>query len=254
MKDRYIIPGQWHTVAPIHYGYQACPPGHTFGPAVREHYLLHFIFSGSGFFEQGGTTYPLAAGDLFVIHPGEITTYYANQQDPWRYCWIGFVSSKELDFLSVPVIRQPQAERIFRRIRDCCEEDGSEAEIFALTFELLSILSQRNGHSDLSTSDYAVYTRTHLNNTYMQKVSIAEIAGTLHVDRRYLTAVFRKTYGLAPQEYLTQLRLERAKEFLCAGFSVTNAASMSGFSDLCNFSRRFKAHFGVSPSSIGRQP
>lgn len=250
MKDRFIIPGQWHTVAPINYGYQECLPGHTFGPAVREHYLLHYVFSGNGYFVQGGVTYSLAAGDLFVIHPGEITTYYASQSDPWRYGWLGFTASSEFEFLSTPVIRQPQVLRIFQRIRTCCDKDGSDADIFSLTFELLHILSQKNKRNNLSTSDYAVYAKTHLDNTYMQKVNIAQIANTLHIDRRYLTSVFRKTYGCAPQEYLTRLRLERAKDFLQSGYSVTNAASMSGFSDLCNFSRQFKAYYGCTPSSL----
>lgn len=253
MTDRFIIPGQWHTVAPINYGYQECPSGHRFGPAVRTHYLLHFVFSGCGFLEKDGAVHSLAPGDIFVIHPGEITTYYASRQDPWRYGWIGFTSSAELDFLSTPVLRQPPVRHIFRRLRDCCDKDCPDADVFALTFELLSILSQSNRRSNLSASDYALYAKTHLDNTYMQKVNIAQIANTLHIDRRYLTAVFRKAYGVAPQAYLTQLRLERAKDFLKSGYSVTSAASMSGFSDLCNFSRQFKAHFGYPPSAFQRR-
>lgn len=253
MKDRFIIPGQWHTVTPINYGYEECSPGHTFGPAVRKNYLLHFVFSGNGYFVRGGNTYSLVAGDLFVIQPGEVTTYYASNQDPWRYGWIGFTSSVELEFLSTPVIRKPQVLRVFQRIRACCEKDGADAEIFALMFELLYILSQKSRSNNLSVSDYAIYAKTQLDNTYMQKVNIGEIAHTLHIDRRYLTAVFRKTYGIAPQEYLTRLRLERAKDFLQSGYNVTNAASMSGFSDLCNFSRQFKAYYGYTPSFFRRQ-
>ena len=253
MKDRYIIPGQWHTVKPINYGYHECPPGHTFGPAVREHYLLHFIFSGSGYLKKEGGTYSLAAGDIFVIRPDEITTYYASQQDPWRYCWIGFACSDDLEFLRVPVIRQPQVLHIFQRVRNCCEEDYPDGELFALTFELLYILSQDYRRNNLSTLDYAIYTKTCLDNTYMQKVSIEEIAKALHIDRRYLTSVFRKAYGCSPQKYLTQLRLKRAKDFLESGYSVTSAAAMAGFSDLCNFSRVFKSHFGFSPSFIQKR-
>ena len=45
-----------------------------------------------------------------------------------------------------------------------------------------------------------------------------------------------------------QLRLDRAKEFLNQGYGVTEAASMAGFSDLSNFSRQYKACFGITPS------
>ncbi len=253
MEDKFIIPGIWHTVAPINYGYQECSPGHSCGPAVREYYLLHYVFSGNGYFERDGITYSLTPGDLFVIPPGQITTYYASRRDPWRYGWIGFTAAEEFDFLSTPVIRQPQVLRVFQCIRDCCDRDGSAPEIFALTFQLLCILSQKSKRNNLSVSDYAVNAKTHLDNTYMQKVNIAQIAKSLHIDRRYLTSVFRKSYGCSPQEYLSRLRLERARVFLLSGHSVTNVASMTGFSDLCNFSRQFKAYYGYPPSALRRQ-
>ena len=254
MSERFIIPGQWHTVIPIHYGYEECLPGHTFGPAVRENYLLHFIFSGSGCFERNGITYSLSAGDIFVIPPGEVTTYSASAIEPWQYGWIGFTAGEELDFLSAPVIRKSRVLPVFQRIRALCEKDGVDAEIFSLTFELLHILSQESKRSNLTAPDYAIYTKTQLDNTYMQKVNIEKIANTLHIDRRHLTSVFRKTYGVSPQEYLMRLRLERAKEFIQLGHTVSNAATMSGFSDLCNFSRMFKTHYGHNPSSLRRKP
>lgn len=253
MEDQFIIPGIWHTVAPINYGYQECSPGHSCGPAVREYYLLHYIFSGNGYFERDGITYSLTPGDLFVIPPGQITTYYASRRDPWRYGWIGFTVSEEFEFLSTPVIRQPQVKHIFQNIRDCCDQEDADAEIFALTFQLLRFLSRKSKRSNPSASDYAVRTKTHLDNTYMQKVNIAQIAKSLHIDRRYLTSIFRKAYGCSPQKYLSRLRLERAREFLLSGHSVTNVASMTGFSDLCNFSRQFKTYYGYPPSAIYRR-
>lgn len=252
MRDHFIIPGIWHTVAPVNYGYQECLPGHSHGPAVREYYLLHYVFSGNGYFEREGVTYPLTQGDIFVIPPGQITTYYASDRDPWRYAWIGFTASGEFDFLSTPVIRQSQALGVFQRIRDRCEQDGLDPEIFGLTFQLLCILSRDSKDGNLSVSDYAVKAKTCLDNTYMQKVSIAQIAKSLHIDRRYLTALFSKTYGCSPQEYLTRFRLEKARDFLLLGHSVTSVASLTGFSDLCNFSRKFKAYYGYPPSSLRR--
>ena len=43
---------------PLYYGYENCLPGKSFGPAVREKYLIHYIVSGSGVFYRGGTAYP----------------------------------------------------------------------------------------------------------------------------------------------------------------------------------------------------
>lgn len=251
MKEKFIIPGQWHTVAPLHYGYEECSPGYTFGPATRDNYLLHFVFSGSGYFLKDKITHFLSAGDIFVIRPGEITTYYAAENDPWKYGWIGFSSQEELGFLSSPIIRNSEVHPIFQRFRTCCEMDCADIEIFSLLFKLLHILSQEN--KSISASNYAIYAKTQLDSTYMQNISICAIANALHINRRHLTMIFRKAYGLSPQEYLMQLRLEKAKEFLHSGYSVTDAASLSGFSDISNFSRRFSAYYGTPPSFFRRK-
>lgn len=250
MKDRFILPSHLHSVAPISYGYQECDPGHSFGPAVRNHYLLHYVFSGCGSLEQGGEIHTVNAGDLFVICPGEITTYSASESDPWNYCWLGFTSPVLFDFLSTPVLRQPPVRELFRQLADYCDHPCPDSGVFAVCFGLLQALAYTRQQSNQTSSDYALYTKIHLDNSYMKKVSIANLAEELHIDRRYLTTIFKKTYGVPPQEYLTNLRLERALEFLQAGYSVTNASAMSGFSDLCNFSRRFKDHYGYTPASV----
>ena len=48
-------------------GHEVCKPGHFFGPAVRVHYLIHFILKGKGFFTARGSRYSLHEGQLFLI-------------------------------------------------------------------------------------------------------------------------------------------------------------------------------------------
>ena len=52
-------------------GRETCLPGHDFGPAVRGHYLLHFILAGHGEFHVNGHIYPLGPNQAFIIQPGE---------------------------------------------------------------------------------------------------------------------------------------------------------------------------------------
>ena len=71
-------------------GSESCTPNHSFGPAIRSHYLIHFIRSGKGIYLRQGMEYSLKQGDAFLILPGETTKYMADSEDPWDYTWIAF--------------------------------------------------------------------------------------------------------------------------------------------------------------------
>ena len=77
------------------FGYEQCDPGHSFGPATRNHYLFHYVLSGTGTLmannSKGETrTYSVKSGQGFMIFPGQINTYIADEQLPWKYMWIEF--------------------------------------------------------------------------------------------------------------------------------------------------------------------
>ena len=248
-----VAPGWWHSLVPLNYGYEECAAGHSFGPAVRHYHLFHYVLEGEGTFFRGGIAHTVRAGDLFVILPEELTTYCAGQETPWTYVWLGFRAEETPDFLKSPVLRRPPVRKLFEQLRDLSMEtpqDGSQdGRVFSLLYELLWLLSCNSPLSQDRANSYAAYAKTYLETSYMQSVSIQGIADALHIDRRYLTVLFRQAYGLPPQAYLMELRLEQSRDFLAQGYGVTEAAAMSGFSDLANFSRRYKQRFGIPPSA-----
>ena len=243
-----VAPGWWHNIIPLDCGYQACAPNHSFGPAVRPYYLLHYVLEGEGAFLKNSTLHQVGPGDLFVICPEELTTYRASEENPWEYCWISFRASETPEFLKEAVIRQPGVRSVFEQIRDQVQGKPEDGKIFTLLYEMLWRLSLDAPVKQDRQNTYALYAKTYLETAYMRQVSIQEIADTLHIDRRYLTILFREAYGKPPQAYLMQLRLVQAKNFLSQGYGVAEAASMAGFSDLSNFSRQYKRVFGICPS------
>lgn len=74
-------------------GSESCAPGHFFGPAVRAHYLIHFIRNGKGTYLRRDEVHHLSRGDAFLILPGETTKYIADEQDPWDYTWVAFAGT-----------------------------------------------------------------------------------------------------------------------------------------------------------------
>ncbi|MEM9883724.1 MAG: substrate-binding domain-containing protein [Planctomycetota bacterium] len=80
-------------------------------------------------------------------------------------------------------------------------------------------------------------------------LSIGEVAEELAVSRRTLEARFRQVLGRTPATYQRDLRLQLARR-LVAGtrINLTEIAFRCGFSGSANFSRSFRAAFGVTPS------
>lgn len=55
-------------------GYEECEPGHSFGPAVRKSYMIHYITSGKGIFKCEGKEYHLEKRRclFYKTRPGSI--------------------------------------------------------------------------------------------------------------------------------------------------------------------------------------
>jgi AraC-like DNA-binding protein len=79
------------------------------------------------------------------------------------------------------------------------------------------------------------------------------LAGEVGLSRAHFLRSFAEAFGMTPHEYLTSLRLGRAKRALARGASVTEACFDVGFSSLGSFSRLFAQHVGVAPRDWQRR-
>lgn len=68
-------------------------PLHSFGPASKPHYLIHYVLSGKGHFRFHDKEYRLEAGYGFLIQPNELAFYQADAKDPWSYLWVGLLEA-----------------------------------------------------------------------------------------------------------------------------------------------------------------
>ena len=82
-----------------------------------------------------------------------------------------------------------------------------------------------------------------------RKVTFAEVSAYCSVSPTTMKNLFRKSVGCGTMEYLTELRVERAKELLLSGtLSCTDIAERCGFCSVHHFSRVFKDTTGMSPT------
>lgn len=83
---------------------------------------------------------------------------------------------------------------------------------------------------------------------------IESIAAELKVPAKRLRERFRAALGLTPRQYLTRLRLDRAKSLLQTGYPVAATAELVGLRDAFYFSRLFRSELGVAPSAVRKKP
>ncbi len=231
---------------PILFGHELCEKSHSFGPAVRTYWCLHFVVSGKGKFIIEGREYIVRRDEIFVIPPFVETYYEADAQSPWEYIWIGFEANK-LPFDLKDILYCPKARGLFEKIKFAEMRTNGRVEFLcAAIFELFSILLESETESDV---DY-IKTAVHIIHTeYVNGITVRDIAKRLNLERTYFSNLFTKEMGISPKRYLTNFRMKQAVLFMTKyHYSVTITALSVGYSDVYNFSKAFKSRYGVSPT------
>lgn len=91
---------------------------------------------------------------------------------------------------------------------------------------------------------------------YMQKnlhlpLTLHDVAKEVDLSRHYLCTAFRTATGFTPHEYLTTIRMERAKELLVASnLTITDISSSVGYRTASAFTARFRQATGVTPRTF----
>ena len=245
-SDILLVNRNFTDLNPVMAGQERCVPNHRFGPAVRRYTLLHCVLSGKGTYTCGGVTYPVAAGQIFRILPGEETVYMADSREPWHYCWIGFDGRLSGRMRELPPVFSVSASviRIFRLVTE-----QSEASEYSITSNLFRLYDALFSGQKSNLNAYVRKTQSFIEAMYMQKISIEDLAEQLHLNRRYLTRLFHEETGMSIRDYLLNTRMREAVECLHAGLSVGETAERCGYKDMFLFSKLFKKHFGVSPAN-----
>lgn len=241
---------QLKDINPVECGVEECVSGHSFGPYIRHFYLLHYVLSGKGKYYRDGKEYHLSAGQFFMIYPDEITTYTADEKEPWTYVWIGFTGELANRFNSLPCVVGDLPSATFLELVGMIREkfpgwsNMREEYITTIVYRIMAQLFTKS----YSRPGYADCVETFIRSSYMREITVQEIADEISVDRRYLSRLFKKQYGVSIKEYIISVRMENAMKFLKDGYSVNESCEMCGYKDRSNFSKMFYYRYRVWPS------
>ncbi len=90
----------------------------------------------------------------------------------------------------------------------------------------------------------------YVNQHYTDPLSLSTLAAEYYLNFSYTSSLFKKTTGQTFSDYLTELRMKRAKELLAdPSASISEVSTQCGYEDSYYFSKVFKKRYGVTPSA-----
>ena len=88
----------------------------------------------------------------------------------------------------------------------------------------------------------------YLNENYEKDISLTKLAEVFHLNASYISYLIKSETGLTYSQYLTELRIGKAKELLkTTNLSLTEISEAVGFNDYFYFIKKFKKVVGVTP-------
>ena len=236
---------------------------------------LAFIASGQGWHTIGDRQYQLKKGDIYIVKGKEkhgfaalenvrifnimLNVYDLVEEDCGELpgFWVLFVHEQFDDFLSHMHVTGEDYDRVL----GWCEllqqeykekEPGYVTVCHSVLMQMIVFLSRKfriRQQNEMAVDFRLARAVVHMQTNFAEKITVEQLADLSGFSERHFARLFQQVYGLAPMQYLNELRLKHAKMLLESDhYKVTEVASLCGFPDSNYFSAYFKEKCGCPPS------
>lgn len=237
-----------------------------------------YIKKGTGTITVDFKPYTVTAGTIALIIPGQLHSIEQHEQDSMEYENIifhpGILISKKTDTsnteflapllsgaLSVPIFYTPDSP-CYKEIAACIDANDEisrtnppgyqffiKSQLFMLFFVLFNKCRLKEPpKKDFKSLEKMKLILKYIENHYMDKITIADIADEVGLSQSHFMKYFKNTMGTSFIEYLNEYRLTMASRLLVSSDSqVLDIAAEVGFENLSYFNRTFKKRFDMTP-------
>jgi AraC-like DNA-binding protein len=247
-------------------------------------YLLIYIQRGRCRFIVDGVPYDFTGGEYCLIQPGSLNDlegltdtvtpfahfdifYNGNRESsfPTRPGQIDLTAYSELKQprlndiygLDIPVRLRPRDPAKFRadmlqmvelwQNRDPLDRLKAQIKAMELVMAILDDHYDRKEYAR-ETFHSLNWITSYFSYHLREPLSIKEMAERAHLSPSRFNAVFKVKFGLAPHQYLLEMRIRHSCELLeSTPLSQEEISSYCGFSDIHHFSKSFRKKMGVTP-------
>lgn len=247
-------------------GWEKCSSLHHYGPISRDHYLIHYVVNGSGWYQLGEKRYELEKGQGFIIFPNQTTLYCASEHDPWEYYWVGYVGPEAGEITTKmgltpqsPVFSNPDIDglrtMVISMYNDVVDHTLNGISAHGWLYRFLSSIAGKTfsvrfkEHSESPSRLYLNKAIWYIDNHYTQPLTVSDVANFVGLSRSQLFRVFTTMINESPKAMIVNARLACGSRLLReTSLSINEIAEYSGFIDSSRFSFYFKKKYGMTPS------
>lgn len=246
-------------------GFEKCASLHSFGPAIRPNYLLHYVLDGKGYYYVDNKKYTVSRNQGFLIAPNVVTFYQADKDEPWTYLWIGidgdnvefYLKSVGLDKTNLIFTSESNDELkgyVMEMLKHHKITPYDSFKIEGLLYLFFSNLAMHNdsicsNNENVSSNMYINKAIEFIQYNYFSPIKVKDIANYVCLNRSYLTCIFQKQLNMSPQQFLMEFRITKGVDLLkTTDLSIRSIAYSCGYTDAATFSKAFKNLKGISPN------
>jgi AraC-like DNA-binding protein len=242
---------------------------HEYPPHTHEALVVAITERGGSVVKSRGQVEQATPATLFVFNPAEPHAGWMGWSERWQYRSM-YLTRDALDLVAegLGIDEVPYFTRNTFSDRDlieallamhCALEEGRdvfrERELLIGTFGRL-FLRHGSGHDRIKVppTDRLLLARVieRMQGEYATNLRLEDLAADVGLTTFQLIGLFKRTVGLTPHAYLTQIRLNMACRQLRRAPVLADVAAAVGFYDQSALNKHFKRCYGITPLQFAR--
>lgn len=259
--------GSQNSIPGDHYPPQDHPTRYLFEHStgrVLEEYQLIYLTEGSGTFESSSTgAVKVAAGDAFLLFPGEWHTYAPDHKTGWKEYWIGLKgqlpdSWRKQGLISPgsPILHAEYSEDIigdYNKAIDIASQQKSSYQqaLSGLAVKLVTevLYNARNKAFTEDRSDEQMLRAKNFISSHEGNTTPEEVAEVIGMGYSRFRKLFKEYSGFSPAKYILEIRMAKARELLVnTDMQIQEIAWELGFPNADYFTTAFKRTCTITPN------
>ncbi|WP_042160865.1 AraC family transcriptional regulator [Paenibacillus gorillae] len=220
---------------------------------------LFVVIEGKGTLHTLSGTFPLKPGIKWICLPDDAANYVQDPAQRMQWIQIRYRVSEHFENendglpLAQPAFDEQSvtfANALYEQWSIPSNEDSQQQKATLLAWLMLLLDNSNKQKHSRGASTAISRVIEYMERAYSADIQHRELSTIAGMTSSHFSFAFRKRTGHRPMDYLADLRIGRAKQFLHSdGLNVKETAQKVGFTDEYYFSRRFKQRVGVSPAA-----